>query len=327
MQCASCGEDVRSEERCPTCRAPQRMQDGYVWSGSEWVELVAGTQLDSLVWTGAKWVELRPAATPSQTSQASPDGPLSMEGDTLEADENPLTPPGWYRAPDQDMPGVLRYWDGHEWTEHQIHEGQLDNPAGDAMTDTAPPGWYPNPSAPEDQLRYWDGNDWTDHYSAGHEDVAATKQVDYAQMRAEQRQLKAAEKAERKRQKAAKEAADRKKYGEKLADEIFAGRTVRIYSRGYIRVSWPLLGARAPYERLFSIEASADVSKKTGVGRAGAAVLTGGNNLLLTGNRRGDLYLTIATDFGTRVLHTQDPSSMYLKAMKRLEAVGNSVIR
>ena len=32
------------------------------------------------------------------------------------------------------------------------------------MSDTAPPGWYPDPTAPGTQ-RYWDGQAWTDHHA------------------------------------------------------------------------------------------------------------------------------------------------------------------
>ncbi|HEX6395062.1 MAG TPA: DUF2510 domain-containing protein [Acidimicrobiales bacterium] len=30
-------------------------------------------------------------------------------------------------------------------------------------TNTAPPGWHPDPAAPQVQLRWWDGARWTEH--------------------------------------------------------------------------------------------------------------------------------------------------------------------
>lgn len=72
--------------------------------------------------------------------------------------------------------------------------------------------------------------------------------------------------------------------------------------------------------------ASSDVSKKSGLGRGAAAVMTGGLNLAGS-NKRGDVYLTISTDVTTHVLHEDPPTAMNLKQVKRLEAAGLAVLR
>lgn len=122
-----------------------------------------------------------------------------------------------------------------------------------------------------------------------------------------------------------REAGEHRAYGNKVADEQFGGRRVRIYGRGYVRVSRALFGSGAQFERLRSIEASSDVSKKTALGRGVAAVGTGGLNLMGS-NKRGDVYLTIQTDSDTYVLHADPPTAMNLKAVKKLEAAGLAAI-
>ena len=111
---------------------------------------------------------------------------------------------------------------------------------------------------------------------------------DKARAKSEKREQKAVEKARRKADQEARAQEELERYGEKIAEEFFGMRSVRIYSNGYVRVSLPMLGANAQFERLLSIESSADVSKKSGLGRGAAAVVTGGYNLL-SSNKRGCL--------------------------------------
>ncbi len=116
------------------------------------------------------------------------------------------------------------------------------------------------------------------------------------------------------------------RFGRKLAEETFGKRTVRIYDKGYVRVALPMMGGKAKFERLVAIEASADVSKKTGLGRGVGALATGGLSLL-SSNKRGDVYLTITTEDSTHVLHEDPPTAMNLKTAKKLESVGHAAIQ
>lgn len=113
-------------------------------------------------------------------------------------------------------------------------------------------------------------------------------------------------------------------YGECIARGSI-GSSVKIYDKGYVKIGG-LFGTHGRYEELVSIEASADVSKKTGVGRAGVGVLTLGLNVATTSNMRGDLYLTITTTTDVYVLHQDGASSYSMKELRTLEAAGNSVI-
>lgn len=79
--------------------------------------------------------------------------------------------PGWY---DAGTPGMLRWWDGEQWTAHEAAV-----PAPPVVTAPAPalpvpapaapasvpaawplpePGWYPTPAG---ALRWWEGRKWT----------------------------------------------------------------------------------------------------------------------------------------------------------------------
>ena len=95
--------------------------------------------------------------------------------------------------------------------------------------------------------------------------------------------------------------------GQAVVSASFGGKNVTIYERGFVKVAG-LLSLSAPPEKLLTIEATSDVGKKSGPGRAAGAMMTGGLNLL-TSNKRGDVYLLISTDKNTYVLHETPPTT------------------
>lgn len=139
---------------------------------------------------------------------------------------------------------------------------------------------------------------------------------------------KEAKKVEKEKAKAAAQAADaaRRKeeveqYGRQLASETIGLKSVKIYEKGYVKV-----GMMGSFEKLKSIEATANVQKKTGAGRAVTAVLTAGTNLMTTPNKRGDIFLTIVTASNVHTVHTDVITEWDLKALYKLEQIGKSVL-
>lgn len=125
---------------------------------------------------------------------------------------------------------------------------------------------------------------------------------------------------------AAREAADSQRYGRMVVSEIFGGKTIRIYDKGYVRLSGMFLGSdTASWEKLISIEDSSDVSKKSGLGRGLGMVVTQGVSAVAS-NMRGDVYLSIVTDEKTHMLHEDPPTARALKASKSLAATGRAII-
>jgi hypothetical protein len=117
-----------------------------------------------------------------------------------------------------------------------------------------------------------------------------------------------------------------RRFGRKLIQDSFAMRSIRIYEKGYVRVALPMMGSNAKFEKLISIEATSDVSKKSAVGR-GVGFLASGGLTVLGSNKRGDVYLTIRTEDTVHVLHEDPPTALNLRTVKRLESVGRSVIQ
>jgi hypothetical protein len=111
--------------------------------------------------------------------------------------------------------------------------------------------------------------------------------------------------------------------GRVVAEGVVAGRTVKIYEKGYVRIGVLKVG---PPEKLLGITASDMSQQKTGIGRAVVGVATLGANVLLTPNKRGSYYLVIVTDRKTHNLTMSPPTNSDLKAMHKLEAAGKTVL-
>lgn len=116
------------------------------------------------------------------------------------------------------------------------------------------------------------------------------------------------------------------KYGKLMTDAVCAGKSVRLYEKGYVRVGGAIFRSGAAFERLLGISGSADVAKKTGLGRVAGFALTGGLNVMLTPNKRGDLYLTIVTDVKTHTLHMSPPTKSDMQALHKIVATGESIL-
>ncbi|HWL97364.1 MAG TPA: SHOCT domain-containing protein [Nocardioidaceae bacterium] len=167
---------------------------------------------------------------------------------------------------------------------------------------------------------------------ASQEDYKATKKAHRQELDRQRAQERAAEKVRKQelkdqqaQERAAEQAAKAKEAGQVVESGSFAGKTVTIYQNGFVRVTG-MFSSNAPYERLSLIEASADVGKKTALGRGAGAVMTGGINLLGS-TKRGDVYLSIVTDQKTHVLHEDPPTAWGMKASKKLAAAGTAVLQ
>lgn len=110
--------------------------------------------------------------------------------------------------------------------------------------------------------------------------------------------------------------------GRKVTSQIFANRSITIYENGYVKVRGLLGGSP---EKLLQITSSADVTKKTGLGRAVGAVASAGWNMIGS-NKRGDVYLVIVTDRTTHTLHTDQPYAHDIRAARTLEAAGQATL-
>jgi hypothetical protein len=146
----------------------------------------------------------------------------------------------------------------------------------------------------------------------------------------ELKELKRERKAAQKSEARARDFEMKKMCGPVVVDEFFALKSVKIYRNGYVRVSGAMGATRLlssqPPEKLIGIRSSADVSKKSGLGRAAGAALTGGANLVLSPNQRGDVYLTIVTEKKTHQLHASPPTGADLKAMHKIAATGQAIL-
>lgn len=154
--------------------------------------------------------------------------------------------------------------------------------------------------------------------------------IEARELKQAERESKAQQRADeqkvREEVKIAKEKRELELYGRKILEETCAGKLVRIYDKGFVRVSGVLFKDGAVFEKLRAISSSADVAKKTALGRTIMAGATMGLNLVTTPNKRGDMYLTINTDKTTHMLHMSPPSERELKAMHRITTAGQGIM-
>ena len=134
-----------------------------------------------------------------------------------------------------------------------------------------------------------------------------------------------ADKKVREDAKIAKEKRELELYGRKVLEEVCGTKTVRIYDKGFVRVSGLFIKGVAEFEKLRAISSSADVAKKTALGRTIAAGITAGLSLA-SPNKRGDLYLTITTDKTTHMIHVSPPTERDMKSMHKIATAGQGVL-
>jgi hypothetical protein len=112
-------------------------------------------------------------------------------------------------------------------------------------------------------------------------------------------------------------------FGNEISREVLGGKFVKFYDKGYVSVSaW---GGGEP-EKLVDVTTTADVSKKTGLGRAVVGVATVGLNIGATSNMRGDIYVSIVTEKTTHMIHVTPPSESSVKTARKIEATGKGLI-
>jgi hypothetical protein len=115
-----------------------------------------------------------------------------------------------------------------------------------------------------------------------------------------------------------------KKYGSVTAEGIFSIHKVTIYSMGYVKVGGIFGGGSI--EKLLDIFGESDITKKTGLGRTATAILTGGINLALLPNQRGNVYLSVSTPSKTHSLMKELPTEHDLRLMNKLVSAGKAAI-
>jgi hypothetical protein len=115
-------------------------------------------------------------------------------------------------------------------------------------------------------------------------------------------------------------------YGTVVANESFGLYKIRIFSDGYIQISKGLGMFKGSIEKLLKIEGESQLTKKSGLGRGLAGIVTLGKNQLAP-SQRGNLIMTITTDKVVHVLIEDVPQKQWIVSMNKLVAVGKSVIK
>lgn len=115
------------------------------------------------------------------------------------------------------------------------------------------------------------------------------------------------------------------KYGNVVSQAHFGSAFIKIYSKGYVEIAKGYGLLKNQVEKLLSIDGEAQITKKTGLGRAAAAVVTFGVNLA-SPNQRGNLILTITTDREVHVLFHDMPFAHDIKGMNELVSAGKAIL-
>lgn len=114
--------------------------------------------------------------------------------------------------------------------------------------------------------------------------------------------------------------------GKLVLSEFFSTKKIQFYANGYVHVS-SIMGIldKGSVEKLVAVDGSAEVTKKTGLGRAAGAVLTMGFNLY-SSNLRGNAFLNIVTESQTHSIMAEAPTPRDLKALNSIIATGKSLV-
>ena len=113
-------------------------------------------------------------------------------------------------------------------------------------------------------------------------------------------------------------------FGSIVFQQLIGMDTLRLYSRGFVSVGGVIKEPKP--DKLVNLSIDVETSKKTGVGRAVAGVVTWGANLALTGNVRGDIYVNVQTDKGITSIHERFPTNDLVAELRRLEMIAASLL-
>ena len=114
--------------------------------------------------------------------------------------------------------------------------------------------------------------------------------------------------------------------GNQIWKKVIFGKKIAIYEKSFITISPVFFSLEEDPERLISISVEFNSQKKSPIGRGAAAMATGGWNLLLASNRKGDIFVTVSTDVEIHVFHAAAPGPGIIKSCLELEAVVNRAI-
>ena len=132
-------------------------------------------------------------------------------------------------------------------------------------------------------------------------------------------------KADAKDVKAAQRAAELEQYGPEVYSSGLGG-DLRLYERGYIKMSSVLVTRKTPYQRLLGVEVDVQAGHKNKAGRLAMGIITQGWSLD-TSDLKGDIWITIHTDQGPCVIHDDTPTLRSIQNLKQFEFLANSLVQ